>query len=870
MSFSTIWAASRGLGYRRLRALGALLTLLALLAVPGCTIESANDGEGTQVERDVPGYVCGDTLEGTVAASPGVTSSTGVARYDYVLDSVASTVALDMFDAQGASLGQVTLHFDYEIGQRVSFFTDARYARDDAEVARQSTQIQIVEGELASFTRHEAEGREAVLWATMVRRSGNDSARAFGLESLTLGVPAAAGDAGPRLEVGGGAYRVATVLSDGGPLDEASATQFMATNGAGEIAASDDFRRMVAVAEDPSWADEATTTLRRCAASQIEGAEGALVSPQGLATLSLGQVQQAQGCAEQSNPFADVLAVEGVLGAIGTGTTLTGALIAAGVVSGGWAILGTLVVASVASYVILGKLESVVQDQAKKAPGIRDLVELGNDSGSGSSGGGGGTIRGAGSRGDPHLLTFDGLDYDFQGAGEFVLFEPVAGPTPTVQVRQEPSSGICSNVALNTAVATQLGGVRVHLDSDPGRELLLDGEPGSLPGATLLLPTGDSIRRQDSTVTLQWATGERLAVRGVGTGRSLDVDASLPDVAKGQVRGLLGTYDGNRANDLTSRDGAVTSAPVIWDEVVAFGETYRIGADESLFTYGPGKSTDSFNIAGFPSGPVSLADLPDDVRSAAEQTCLDAGLENDVALSNCILDVGCTGDPSFAESHLGVQAEQSLALSVPIDFSGWIVEGDGNWEVQPDGRSVLQTSNGPPTFFLSPVTYLNVEISGTLRVEGGDDDYIGFVIGYESPLTQAGDAPEDLVTQLVSWKGREQDFYGGTAFEGFTLSRATGVVDPLEDSLWYHPELPTYTVLASEYGDGLGWDADVTYTFSLVYTASLIEVVIDGEPLFSVSSAEAGGPFAAGRFGFYNFSQPGVRYADFVVSPVSE
>ena len=60
-----------------------------------------------------------------------------------------------------------------------------------------------------------------------------------------------------------------------------------------------------------------------------------------------------------------------------------------------------------------------------------------------------------------------------------------------------------------------------------------------------------------------------------------------------------------------------------------------------------------------------------------------------------------------------------------------------------------------------------------------------------------------------------------------------------------------------------------TYKFVLTYTASLVEVSIDGAPLFSVTSAQAGAPFEAGRFGFYNFSQSNVRYADFSVTQLN-
>ena len=66
-----------------------------------------------------------------------------------------------------------------------------------------------------------------------------------------------------------------------------------------------------------------------------------------------------------------------------------------------------------------------------------------------------GTGEAGGSVGDPHLRTHDGLWYDFQGAGEFVLVRSVDGAAE-VQVRQEPPSD-ARMVTVNTAVAMRLG-----------------------------------------------------------------------------------------------------------------------------------------------------------------------------------------------------------------------------------------------------------------------------------------------------------------------------------------------------------------------------------------------------------------------------
>jgi hypothetical protein len=847
---------------RRLWASPGLLLaawLVAMFSVPACTFErNAANEDSFAGARDVPDYACGDTLEGSVVPASDVAAATRVARVDYLLDSRAHTITLALRDPEDLSLGRIVMLFDYDFSEQIAFTTAVRYERSGIEVAGQSTRLQVVDGKVVTRTRHDLGDQHGLLWAELRWPDDVTSPRAFQLESMTLGVPATEKDTGPTLPSGDGLYRAQTVLTEGGSFDADGAKEFVAATGLQVISSNEDFQRMVMVAEDAAWRDDATLALRRCAATGIDETETLLM--QTLGTMSLGNTQQAQSCAVQDNPFANVLKVESILGAISTGTTLTGLLVVAGVVSGGGAILGALVVTSVASYVILGRFEKGVQEQAKKAPGVRDLVNLGNDEG---SSGGTSNGKGAGSRGDPHLLTFDGLDYDYQGAGEFILFEAISDPSLTVQVRQEPRSGICSDVAVNTAVATQIGSVRVHLDANPARDLLIDDKLASLPGSTLLFSNGDSLRKDGDVVTLRWASGERVSVTGVGASRALSIDATLPSTRLGQVHGLLGTYDGDRGNDMRLRNGSELGPPVNWEQLMNFGESFRIEASESLFAYAADQSTGTFAIQGFPSGPVDLNDLPEEVRGAAEQTCRNAGVENDLALGNCILDVGCTGDPDFANDHVGVEPDQTLPVLSPIDFSNWIAEGDGDWVVHEDGRSVVQQRNGGPTFFLSPQEYLNVRITGTLEAADADDDIIGFVFGYQKPLTAAGDAPNDLVTQMLSWKSRNQTNFGVTAFEGFTLSSATGPIEPWDEILWGHQEQANYEVLATDYGDGRGWDRNVSYRFTLDYTESMIAISIDDVPIFSYSASQAGTPFRAGRFGFYNYSQASVTYAEF-------
>lgn len=83
---------------------------------------------------------------------------------------------------------------------------------------------------------------------------------------------------------------------------------------------------------------------------------------------------------------------------------------------------------------------------------------------------------------------------------------------------------------------------------------------------------------------------------------------------------------------------------------------------------------------------------------------------------------------AVAASMLAALPAQAAA---PVDLSTWTVEGTGTWNVQPGNDSVIQTVNGNPTVFYSDFNSFGNQLSGTIRVNTtGDDDFIGFVVGF--------------------------------------------------------------------------------------------------------------------------------------------
>jgi hypothetical protein len=220
------------------------------------------------------------------------------------------------------------------------------------------------------------------------------------------------------------------------------------------------------------------------------------------------------------------------------------------------------------------------------------------------------------------------------------------------------------------------------------------------------------------------------------------------------------------------------------------------------------------------------------------------------------------------------------AQLIPADLSTWIPESypavsgfpAGFWVVSLDGLSVVQRNNGQPTLFYSDFEVFNTEVEGTIQViTTGDDDYIGFALGFQPWDTANTDA--DYL--LVDWKQGNQSYNfgppsctpGSFAPAGLAVSRVFGV--PTADEFWGHVN---FNSSCSDLNNGLqelarginlgstGWQDLAAYTFTFEFSATSLKVYVDGNLEIDID-----GVFNNGRFAFYNFSQGLVKYESYVV-----
>ncbi len=304
--------------------------------------------------------------------------------------------------------------------------------------------------------------------------------------------------------------------------------------------------------------------------------------------------------------------------------------------------------------------------------------------GSGEAGGAGGADSGHGEDGttcgvggcsnqqvahdkkDPHLQTLDGLSYDFQATGEFLLFELTDDlQGPRAEIRQQPlASDLCPHVTLNTAVAVSVNASRVSFYAQDPTPLWVAGTPSGLqPGQALDLGAGSSVLALNQNEwEVRWPDGARLSIeRDVWRGEHhLDVSLFAPHSWRGRTRGLLGDFDGNNANEFRTRQGALLSMPLAWADLYqVFGASYQIRADESIFE--PTREAPFLTFKA-PNRPALASMLTPDLLDGVEQICDATGVNDSTLREACILDVACSGgDSAQAEWIRGVSPPSASA-----------------------------------------------------------------------------------------------------------------------------------------------------------------------------------------------------------------
>lgn len=262
---------------------------------------------------------------------------------------------------------------------------------------------------------------------------------------------------------------------------------------------------------------------------------------------------------------------------------------------------------------------------------------------------------------DPHLRTFDGLAFDCQAIGEFVMtksqaagFEVQArfsGPntkgtvTTGVAVRVKNSATVQVSIALKASKdSVQIGGCQTISFVNSVVRDLRSGSGLDDVDVSVVSNRYQIQYKNDISVSF--------SVRPDPTfGCFMEsLIIFLPrKLLKEDVRGLLGTPNGNTIDDWTDSLGKVFALPTT-EEDFLFERAYNYctahwclrDESKSLFTYETGTSFNSYKKCDLPyQGPLDLSNVPHDVKDVcqSDSACLVDGIVGGVAAARQALTV---------------------------------------------------------------------------------------------------------------------------------------------------------------------------------------------------------------------------------------
>src|ERR1051326_2533355 len=243
------------------------------------------------------------------------------------------------------------------------------------------------------------------------------------------------------------------------------------------------------------------------------------------------------------------------------------------------------------------------------------------------------------SEGDPHLTTINGMHYDFQSAGEFVLLRHAGNSkieassansgasnsfhgASEIQVRQFPvATTVNTCVSLNSAIAAQVGKHRVtyepNLSGQPdpsGLQLRIDGNLITLDPTGISLDDGGRVVPiLAGGIEIDFPNDDILFVTPGWWDSQGKWYLNLRVVPQQRAGGLMGDVPEGSWLPALSDGTSIGPAPTSPHErYVAlyqrFADAWRVTDKTSLFDYVPGTSTKTFTTQGWPpeNGSCSL------------------------------------------------------------------------------------------------------------------------------------------------------------------------------------------------------------------------------------------------------------------------
>jgi hypothetical protein len=287
---------------------------------------------------------------------------------------------------------------------------------------------------------------------------------------------------------------------------------------------------------------------------------------------------------------------------------------------------------------------------------------------------------GPSNRGDPHLITTNGMPYDFQAAGEFTALRNSAtgfelqtrqrGVSTNFTPAPHPYTGLASCVSLTTAVAVRIGWHRITYQQPPLTltyaqlpQLRLDGRP--VGTGVVDLSGGNSLTVSDfsGTVEVKVADGTVVIITPSFWSDQGYWHFEIEVLNTPAREGLMGHIvfgdwlpRAPNGSSFGPPPASLADRHVLLNHT--FADAWRVTDADSAFDYEPGTSTENFTDRGWPPEPgrpckgAAGATVPIKAISPEDAQKLCSIIINDTtAFKNCVFDLITTGDTGIPDAY---------------------------------------------------------------------------------------------------------------------------------------------------------------------------------------------------------------------------
>uniref|UniRef100_A0A914PFX9 VWFD domain-containing protein n=1 Tax=Panagrolaimus davidi TaxID=227884 RepID=A0A914PFX9_9BILA len=204
--------------------------------------------------------------------------------------------------------------------------------------------------------------------------------------------------------------------------------------------------------------------------------------------------------------------------------------------------------------------------------------------------------------GDPHLNTFDGYFYTFNGYGEFWILQNTSSQPLAVQARMEPLNSTSNEATIFSGfvfAAPNSSIIQIQKSQIRIVDIYIDGQQLEITSPNFLKRLSMdgwqmSIADDLSSIHIGFSIGFAFEITTISGAFGFSASAS-PDW-KGKTLGLLGTFNDNQSDDLTSKTGTIIPINSTLQQIhEQFGITWITTAQTTLFKYFNEKTFDDYN-----------------------------------------------------------------------------------------------------------------------------------------------------------------------------------------------------------------------------------------------------------------------------------